>query len=69
MDLGKLETGEGVTGILSVRDFCFDPGSIWLDRLVQPDSSVGCYSINTYEIDIYIYIFPLSMPISMNDNC
>jgi hypothetical protein len=33
MDLGKLGTGEGVTGISSMRDFCFGPGSVWLDRI------------------------------------
>jgi hypothetical protein len=33
MDLGKLGTGEGVTGISSVGDFRFGPGSVWLDRI------------------------------------
>jgi hypothetical protein len=33
MDLGKLGRGEGVTGISSVRDFCFGPGLVWLDRI------------------------------------
>jgi hypothetical protein len=33
MDLGKLGTGEGVTGISSVHDFRFGPGSVWLDQI------------------------------------
>jgi hypothetical protein len=33
MDLWKLGTGDGVTSISSVRDFHFDPDSIWLDRI------------------------------------
>jgi hypothetical protein len=33
MDLGKLGSGGGVTGISSVHDFCFVSGSVWLNQI------------------------------------
>jgi hypothetical protein len=70
MDLRKLETGEGVTGILSIRDFCFAQVQFGLIDWCNLTHRLGATQ-STPTIYIYIYMpsLPLSMPISMNNNC
>jgi hypothetical protein len=50
MDMGKLGIGGGVMGISFVHDFCFGPGSVWLDRIDTNDATwlIGWVLLNQH---------------------